>query len=366
MNYNILYIDSSEIYGGGQISLLELLKGIDRTRFSPLVLLSHTGRFKGEIEKIGVPYEIIPMPSIRPSSFLTFHSSVWKLGEIIRRDQISLIHTNTSRATIYVMVATRKMEIPVIWHVRIPHRDRLLDRFLGPRCSQIIAVSQAVKNRFNWLKKVKVKVIYNGVDTERFSLGPTQDDVRKKFNLDNEDIVIGTVGRLSPEKGFEFLISAMEDMTKVYPQTRVLIAGNGNEEYRLSLHAKVNGLRLSSNIIFIGFCKDIPEILRCVDIFCLPSLTEGFNRTILEAMACGLPVVATSVGGNIEIVQDRVNGLLVPSGNSERLAAAITELVNDREKARTMGLEGRRLVEKNFSIEKNVKRIEKLYLQILE
>ena len=107
MNYNILYIDSSEIYGGGQISLLELLKGIDRTRFSPLVLLSHAGRFKGEIEKIGVPYEIIPMPSIRPSSFLTFHSSVRKLGEIIRRDQISLIHTNTSRATIYVMVATR-------------------------------------------------------------------------------------------------------------------------------------------------------------------------------------------------------------------------------------------------------------------
>ena len=116
----------------------------------------------------------------------------------------------------------------------------------------------------------------------------------------------------------------------------------------------------------MGFYKDIPQILKCMDVYCLPSLSEGFNRSLLEAMACGLPVIATRVGGNIEIVQDGVNGLLVPPSNSERLADAIAELLRDREKARNMGFEGRRIVEENFSIEKNVEKIEAQYLQILE
>jgi glycosyltransferase involved in cell wall biosynthesis len=95
-------------------------------------------------------------------------------------------------------------------------------------------------------------------------------------------------------------------------------------------------------------------------------LTEGFNRSLLEAMACGLPVVATAVGGNVEIVQDGVNGLLVPPSNPGALASAIAELLRDKEKARKMGLEGKLLVEENFSIDINVRKTEKLYLQILE
>ncbi len=164
----------------------------------------------------------------------------------------------------------------------------------------------------------------------------------------------------------KYPISAIRDVVNVYPQTKVLIVGNGDDRYRLYLKAKVKDLELSSHIIFAGFYEDVPHILRCMDIFSLPSLSEGFNRSLLEAMACGLPVVATSVGGNVEIVQDGVNGLLVPPGNPGALASAITKLLKDKEKIRKMGLERRRIVEENFSIEKNEKKIEKLYLQILE
>ncbi len=142
--------------------------------------------------------------------------------------------------------------------------------------------------------------------------------------------------------------------------------GDGDEKYRLSLQEKVKDLELSPHIFFVGFYEDVPQILRCLDIFSLPSLTEGFNRSLLEAMACGLPVVATAVGGNVEIVQDGVNGLLVPPSNPGALASAITELLKDKEKARKMGLEGKLLVKENFSIDINVRKIEKLYLQILE
>ena len=366
MKYNILYVDSSQdIYGGGQISLLELLKKIDRTKFEPIVLLSEAGKLQKAVEQINLDYKILSMPTIKPLGIFSFICTTLKLGWFIRQRQITLVHSNTSRATIYVTLATLISGIPVVWHVRIPHTDGLLDRYLALRSSFIIVVSQAVKKRFDWLKKGKIKVIYNGVNTKSFSPGPPYDEIMNKFDLKNKNIVIGAVGRISPEKGLEFLISAMEDVIKVYPQAKILIVGEGNTQYLLALQAKVDELNLSSNIIFAGFHEDIPEVLRSIDIFCLPSLTEGFNRTLLEAMACGLPIVATEVGGNVEIIQDGVNGLLVTPGNSGALASAIIALLKDKKKAKNMGIEGRRIVKESFSIETNVRQTEALYKEII-
>ena len=365
--HRVLYIDSGEgIFGGGQISLLELLANIDKTKFLPLVIVSEEGKLKKEIKKLGVECRIIPMPSLREPNLFPFFAGFWRIFNYARKKKIKLIHSNTSRAALYSGPVAKILGIPLIWHVRIPHSDKLLDRFLVPFTSRIITVSRIVKRRFAWLKKDKVKIIYNGVDIQKFSPGLAQDNVREKFNINIKDIVIGTVGRLSTEKGFEYLISAIREVVNVYPRTKVLIVGNGDDRYHVSLQAKVKDLELSSHIIFVGFYEDVPQILRCMDIFSLPSLSEGFNRSLLEAMACGLPVVATAVGGNVEIVQDGVSGLLVPPGNPEALTSAVTELMKDKEKARKMGLEGQRLVEENFSIEKNVEKIEELYLQILE
>ena len=365
--HRVLYIDSSErIFGGGQISLLELLANIDKTKFLPLVIVSKEGKLKKEIKKLGAECRVIPMPSLRWLNPFHFLAGIWRIFIYTSKKKVKLIHSNTSRATLYAGPVAKILGIPLVWHVRIPHPDNLLDRILVPFCSRIVAVSRCVKRRFGEFKKIKVKIVYNGVDTKKFSPGLAEDDVRKKFQINSKDIVIGAVGRLSPEKGLEYLISAIRDVVNVYPRTKVLVVGNGDDRYRLSLQAKVKDLELSSHIIFAGFYEDMPQILRCMDIFSLPSLSEGFNRSLLEAMACGLPVVATSVGGNIEIVQNGVNGLLVPPGNPEALASAVTELLKDKEKARKMGLEGQRLVEENFSMEKNVEKIERLYLQILE
>lgn len=364
--HRVLYLDSSAgIYGGGQISLLELLANIDMTKFLPFVIVNEEGKLKKEIKKLGVECTIIPMPSLRWLNPFRFFAGFWLIFNYAWRKKVNLIHSNTSRATLYAGPVAKIQGIPLVWHVRIPHPDNLLDRLLVPFSSRIITVSRTVKKRFKWFKKDKVEIIYNGVDTQKFSPGLAQDDVRKKYHINSEDMVIGTVGRLSPEKGFEYLISAIRDVVNVYPQTKVLIVGNGDDRYRLSLQVKVNELELSSYIIFAGFYEDVPQILRCMDIFSLPSLSEGFNRGLLEAMACGLPVVTTAVGGNVEIVQDGVNGLLVPPHNPAALASAITKLLKDKEKARKMGLVGRRIVEENFSIEKNEKEIERLYLQIL-
>lgn len=366
MRYRILYVDGTqEIYGGGQISLLELLRNLDRSKFRPVVALSEKGKLKEEVDRIGGECVIIPMPAIRPWNIFSCLGSADELADFIKRNHFALIHTNTSRSTIYAGFAARKFKIPVVWHVRIPHHDRPLDILLARWASRLIAVSDIVKKRFPWLKEDKVTVIYNGVDTKRFSPGPTRDRVREELHISREDIVIGTVGRLSSEKGLEFLLCATRDVVMAYPRVKVLIVGNGNKDYRLSLREKANRLKLSSNVIFAGFRDDIPELLRGVDIFCLPSLTEGFNRSLLEAMACELPVVATHVGGNLEIVRNGVNGLLIPPHNSGALASAIIEMMEDREKARMMGSEGRKLVEEKFSIERNVRLTERLYDEVI-
>jgi glycosyltransferase involved in cell wall biosynthesis len=365
--HRILYLDSSEgVFGGGQISLLELLANMNREKYHPVVFVGEEGKLEKEIKKLGVECTILPMPSLKrfnPFLFFTWH---WRFFNYARKNKVELIHSNTSRATFYAGAAAKFLGIPLIWHVRVPLSDVLLDRLLLSFSFRVIAVSQAVKKRFDRFKKDKVEVIYNGLDTKKFSNGAKQDDVRRKLQINSKDILIGTVGRLSPEKGLEHLISAMRNVVRVYPQTKILLVGNGNKKYRVYLQEKVNALLLSEYIIFAGFSEDILQILRCMDIFCLPSLFEGFNRSLLEAMACGLPVVATGVGGNSEIVQDGVNGLLVEPCKPESLSSALIELLKDREKARKMGLEGRRIVEKNFSIEKNVNKIERLYSQIVE
>jgi len=365
--HRILYIDSTAgIFGGGQISLLELLANLDREKYHPLVIMGQEGKFKKEVQKLEVEYIVLPMSGLKRLNPFPIFSSLWRIYNYARKKKVNLIHCNTSRAALYAGPVAKILGIPLVWQVRIPHPDNLLDRLVFPFSSQIIAVSRIVKERFNRFKKDKVQIVYNGVDTEKFSPGSVQDDVRKKFLIGSKDMLIGTVTRLSPEKGFDHLISAIRDVVDVYHGVKVLIVGKGDERYRFYLQAKVDELKLSPHIILAGFNEDIPQILRCIDIFCLPSLYEGFSRSILEAMACGVPVVATRVGGNVEIIQDGVNGLLVPPGSPEKLASAIRKLLKDRETARKMGLEGRRLVEENYSIEKNVRKIEKLYLQTLE
>lgn len=367
MMHRILYIDSSgSVFGGGQVSLLELLERISRAKFHPLVVLSEKGKLSEKVQKLNIKCEIIKMSTLKILNPFALLGTLSQLFRFMKLYRISLIYANSSRAAIYAGLVAKSLKIPMVWHVRIPHSDGLLDRFLAFLSTKIIVVSQAVGKRFDWLPKEKKELVYNGVDINKFSPAVRGVDFRTRFNLRSSHTVIGTVGRFSPEKGHTILISAIQKVAKITPKIKVLFIGNGNEKFRLSLHEKIKKLELSSHFVFAGFCEDVQNILGIMDIFCLPSLSEGFNRSLLEAMACGLPVIAAGVGGNVEAVKNKVNGLLVPPGNSGALASAITALLKDRKEAQRMCWEGRRIIEENFNIETNIKKIEEIYLQILD
>jgi len=361
---NILYLtNTGNIIGGGEISLLDLLHGLDKEKFNPLIVCPFKGNLTEAIEKLGIEVEIVQMKRLKiPNPFL-FIDSIIKLSRILKDRKILLVHANGSRCAIYGAIACKIVKVPIIWHVRILESDGLIDRFLAKFSSIIIVNSNAVKERFKWLKdKSRLEVIYNGIDLKKFSNSFKGEKIRKEFGFDIEMPIVTTIGRLDWYKAHQYFLQAAEKVKKIIPNVRFLIVGDG--ERRDYLENLVKELGISENIVFAGNRKDIPEILNAIDIFVISSVSEGFGRVVVEAMACEKPVVATRVGGIVEIVEDGITGKLVPPKNSEALAEAIIELLNNKEESKNMGIAGRKRAERMFDIDENIKRTENLYKKI--
>jgi glycosyltransferase involved in cell wall biosynthesis len=363
---NILYLaNTGNLIGGGEISLLDLLHGLNKEKFNPLVVCPFKGDLTEEIEKLGIEVEIVQMKGLKiPNPFL-FISSIIKLSRILKDREILLVHANGSRCAIYGVIACKIVKVPIIWHVRILESNGLLDRFLAKFSSIIIVNSNAVKERFKWLKdKNRLEVIYNGIDLKKFSPSFKGEKIRKEFGFSMEMPIIATIGRLDWYKAHRYFLQAAKKVKKIIPNAHFLIVGDGDSRGYLENLTKELGL--GENVIFAGDRKDIPDILSSVDLFVLSSVSEGFGRVVVESMACEKPVVATRVGGIVEIVEDGITGKLVPPKNSQALAEVIIELLNNKREAKNMGIAGRKRAERMFDIEENVKKTENLYEKILK
>jgi glycosyltransferase involved in cell wall biosynthesis len=183
--------------------------------------------------------------------------------------------------------------------------------------------------------------------------------IRRELGIGNNQRIIGTVARLDPIKNHACLIRAMKTLATQLPGVVLLIIGDG--PLKGDLERLVGDLGLQNRIMFLGERTDIAELLAALDVFVLPSFSEGLSLTLIEACAAGRPMVATDVGGNREIVEHGINGLLVPSDNSEVLATAIFALLTDEGQAKRMGEAGRRRFEENFTLEKMVSTYQHLY-----
>lgn len=363
---NILYLaNTGDIVGGGEISLLDLLHGLNKEKFKPLVVCPFSGDLADEFKKLGIEIKIVKMGSLKIPNPVSFIRSVMTLVKILKNREIMLVHANGSRCAIYGSFACKIIGIPMIWHVRILESDGLLDRFLAKMSTVIIVNSKAVAERFKWLRnKSKIKIIYNGIDLTKFGKTVQTEKIRKEFGFNLESPIVATVGRLDWYKAHQYFLQAAKKIKEILPNVRFLIVGDGKRKSYLESLTKKLGL--SENVVFAGNRRDIPDILECIDVFALSSISEGFGRSAVESMASEKPVVATRVGGLCEIVDDGMTGILVSPKDPTVLAKAVVELLKDKKKAKDMGIAGRKKVEKMFSIEKNVKKTEELYKKILE
>ena len=359
--WKILFVERGSLEGGGQFSLLQLLSLMDRSIFQPYLLLS---------EKDILP-RVPPGVSVRP---IPRQPLRWMIGllRLIRGEGIHLIHVNTgvTRESLIAALAARLLCIPLIWHARVIESGGLMDRVLGRLSTRIVAISKAVKRRFEAVTDPeKVVVIYNGVDTRRFN--PSSVDgraIRRAFSIPEESLVIGTVSQLIPWKGVEYLIRAFHSILKEDPSARLLIAGDevpSSRGYRERLVSLADSCGIGERVIFTGFREDIPRVMAAMDVFVLPSLREALGRVLIEAMAMERPVVATKTGGVPEVVIDGETGILVPPEDHEALRDAIITIARDRDLARRLGKKGRERVERLFTMEGHTRKIQDLYLEIL-
>jgi len=284
-----------------------------------------------------------------------------RLARRLRRERVAVLHTHLSTASLIGSLAARLAHVPVVATVH-----GLNTRTCFMHAQRIIAVSHAVRRHLaaQGVPETRIRVIYNGVNLGDHRDPPDPHPLRQRLGVARGDALIGTVGRLSPEKGQVHLIEAAAILrARDRLPVRVLLVGDGRERPALAQAARRRGL--GDHVIFAGFQRDATSYEAAMDIFCLPSIREGLSLSALEAMALRKPVVASRVGGTPEVVADGVSGLLVEPANPEALAAALARLLRDHDLARRMGEAGRRRVESIFDLERVVDEVEGVYHELV-
>jgi len=301
------------------------------------------------------------------------------LVRIIQKEKPDIVHTHTSKAGILGRLAAKLINVPCIVHT--PHGHVFYGHF-GPLLSRIfiwiekifacftdrmITLTEGEKKDYLKLSLCasgKLCRIHSGVDIKKFKQAPVNAVEKKRsLRLAQKGLVVGFIGWLLPIKGPMHLLKAMEAIWQDHENTILVFVGKGD----LELELRSEALKTSANgrVHFLGWRNDIEAIMPLFDIFVLPSLNEGMGRVLVEAMAAGKPIVASNVGGIPDLVQHDINGLLVPPGDENALAAGIRQLINEPEKAKMMGQRGRERCHQ-FSLEAMVTKIDALYLSLTQ
>jgi glycosyltransferase involved in cell wall biosynthesis len=298
-------------------------------------------------------------------------ANVSAIVDLVRRQKIDLLHLHGYSAANFGRLAARKIGIPAVMHEHavlkvLPHQY-VMDWLLRNKTDVAVGVSKSVRAflmRGRSVPAHKTCVIGNGVNINNFITADSAkvQAFRQRFGIESRHKLIGTVARLHEEKGNRFFVMAAPQVLREFPDARFIIVGDG--PLRKELEKLAEDLDLRGKLHFAGFVSDVAVALAAIDIAVMASLREGFGIALIEAMAAGKPVVATSVGGMREIVQHEENGLLVPPANGTAMAAALVRLLKDSAFSRQLG-EAARQRSKAFSIEHNVEALEKLYMEIL-
>jgi glycosyltransferase involved in cell wall biosynthesis len=362
----ILYIIGQLNIGGAERQLLYLASHLNRDEFQPVICtLSDQTQQRYLAEKADI--DVITLPRLMKPDL----TRLWRLPAVIRNIQPDLIHSYLFVGNFWARISGTFSGIPVIISIRnsdyytSPFQVSM-NRILRPLTKMMIANSKAGRNSAisrREIGKRKSLVIYNGIPLFQFDDLLRKGDVRKELGLNKENILIGMIARLESQKDYETYLRAMQIVSNKNEKVRVLCVGDGSKKSELM--ELTRSLNISQITIFTGSRSDVPSILNALDIFVLSSHFEGFPNAIMEAMAAGLPVVASRVGGVPELVAHNITGLLVSPGNAEDLAESVLSLLEDQERATEMGLRGRQRIESSYTIENLVAQTEAVYNQVL-
>ena len=367
----VLHVLATLLPGGSEISVLRLLTALDRSRYVAHVawlrgepVLADEFRAAGvEVVSIGMRGKLDPW-------------CLFRLRRYVKDRRIDVVHTHMDVADFYGALAGRLGGARCVVstkHAPDEFRTRrgfkrypflLLERLAYEMDDALIVVSEGLCSFLQsaeHLPRRKMVVIGHGIDAT--ARPAPRSEVRSALGLPHHGPLIGAVGRLSPEKGQTVLLRALPAVLAAFPEATCVLAGEGPAREELESEARVLGIR--ERVVFLGYRRDVPDVLAALDLFVQPSRYEGFGLSLLEAMAAGLPVVASRVGGIPELVEDGVTGVLVPPDAPAALSGAILRLLRDRVEARRLAEAAARRARERHSLGAIADRVDRLYRDVL-
>lgn len=350
--------------GGLENGVVNIVNGLDPSRFrSSLCCLQGAGGFVSRVRAPDV--SIHEMGLGRGNDYRL----PWRLARLFRRTRPDIVHTRNPEAFFYGFLGAKLAGVRALIHSEhgrtFPDkRHRLWVQQLFSRyTTAVFAVSEQLKRdlvREVGLSASRIEVLYNGVDFSRCA-SIDRESVRRHLNVGAGDIVIGSVGRLVPVKNYPLLLRAIRGLA-ANAVIIVVLVGDGPE--RTALMTMAQELGLGERVCFLGHRDDVFELLAAMDVFVLPSVSEGMSNTLLEAMAAGVPVIASDVGGNPEIVRDGLDGLLFPTADEAALRERLQRVCTDPSLRACLGKAARERVLEGFSIKAMIDRYEQLYRRV--
>lgn len=363
----VLIVEYKELFSGGQIALLNLLREWLRSNvpIEPRVVCSPRAALAPHVRTLDIPCDTFDLGAIEKRRGVGWNLAqrvrpTLRLLQLMRQARPHVVLANDAFAFLACAPAAKIARTRAVW---IKHNnflpDNALARALVRYADHVIMLYAADRARLvQWVPHAasRISVVYTGIEPGRFA--PDVDArrvTRQELGWTEEEVVVGTIGRLMPDKGLMFLLDAAAAIVGTFPRVHFLIVGEGPQ--RAELERRIRGLNLADRVRLTGFREDVPRLLQTMDVFVLASLAEALPIALLEAMAAARPVVATDVGGVREAVVDGETGFIVPPRDAEALARATLSLLCDAERRRAMGERGRARVASTFTLERNARQV---------
>ena len=351
----VLYVDTERVWRGGQEQQLDLMRGIQARGHQVWLAAPPKSPLSQRAKAAGI--RVHPFQQSNEISPL----AVLRLGLIGRKHRVQILHLNTPRAVLAGGLAARLGGAVSLCarRVNFPLRSSL-SSWKYNRLQLTVAVSESIRQTLakGGVQSDRMTVVYEGVDLARI------DSLEPALPVEGAaGLTVGTVAHLTSEKGHRALLEAAVEVVARLPQTHFVLVGSGRLQSEMEESIRELGLR--QQVTLTGFRADAEALMKGFDVFCLPSLSEGLSSALMAAMGTGLPVVATQVGGNPELVVDEKTGILVPPNDPGQLTTALCRLLESDDLRKKMGAAGRMRVKENFTLLRKLEQTERLYRELL-
>jgi glycosyltransferase involved in cell wall biosynthesis len=397
----VLYLDNTATFGGAINSLLYLLRALDKSQFTPIIVTAQSeeflhrnfnfmewrrvkiklswvdNRIYKKITGFGICSSGLALKCVNRIRFfywllfITLPEALryWKIG---RRHKVRLVHLNNIMGSqLAGILAAKMLNVPCIGHLREFEEVDRVTRFYARLIDFHIAISGAIKDNLLRLDVPceKIVVVYDAIDLQDFNDTVSCNHLRQELNLNEADNVFGIFGRIVKWKGIVEFVQAAALVIRSIPNTKALIVGDcsdGDSGYLKMVEELIAKYGLNEKIILTGYRTDVPTLMQLMDVVVHASITpEPFGMVLIEAMAMQKPVVATKMGGPLDIMLDGRTGFLVAPDDAEEMADAIERLLVNKELAAEMGKEGKNRVIDMFTKERYARQVEEIYFKLL-